>query len=78
MPLTVLYLLYVNGNAKRLGFFVKRYAVRKAKIRPYAVRKLKTKQGGLFHSHHLKSVRYFTEIVLTSQNVWNAAMRERF
>jgi len=38
------YIPYVNGNAKKVFFVVKRFAVRKAKIRPYAVRKLEMKQ----------------------------------
>ena len=36
----ILYLLCVNGKAIKVAFVVKRYAVRKAKIRPYAVHRL--------------------------------------
>ena len=38
------YLFYVNGYAKEVGFVIKRYAVRNAKIRPYTVRRLKIMQ----------------------------------
>jgi len=37
-------LLYLNRNAKNVDFVIIRYAVRKAKIRPYAVPRLKMKQ----------------------------------
>jgi len=43
----IFYLLYVNGNAKKVVFVVKQYAVRKFKVRPYPVRKLKTKEYAL-------------------------------
>ena len=32
----VFFMYVVNGNAKKVVFVVKQYAVRKAKIRPYA------------------------------------------
>jgi len=38
------YVLYVNRNAKNIDFVVKRYAVRKTKVRPYVVCNLKIKQ----------------------------------
>ena len=41
------YLLYVNGNAKMIVFVVKRFAVCKAKIGRYSVRK----GGGGCHPH---------------------------
>ena len=47
MPQTFfLYLFYVNENAQNVVFVVKGYAVRKAKIRPFAVHRLKMKGVG--------------------------------
>ena len=55
MPNTVFVSSLFEWKSKKCSFVVKRYAVRKAKIRSYAVRKLNWKQyavrkwGGRFH-----------------------------